>query len=97
MALKDTWQNRVNGENVVFADDVNQIAQAVIDLEKNGGGGGGGGGVAITIDTEMSDTSRNPVENRVTKAYVDTAVGNIEASLDAIIEIQNSLIGGDGV
>lgn len=30
-----------------------------------------------------------------TKQYVDNLVGNIEATLDAIIELQNSLIGGD--
>ena len=81
-------------------------------------GGGGGGGGEISIDTEMSDTSKNAVQNKVIKKYVDEGldkkaslesvnsheldisylmeqVGNIDSALDNIIEIQNSLIGGD--
>lgn len=97
-------------------------------------GGGGGGGGEISIDTEMSDTSENAVQNKVIKKYVDEQVeglqfeierveseainqvnnvsarvsdnemrivfieeqvGNIDSALDNIIEIQNSLIGGD--
>lgn len=44
-----------------------------------------GGG--ITIDTELSDKSTNPVENRVvTKKFieVETTVGNIDALLTTI-------------
>ena len=36
------------------------------------------------IDTEMSGTSENAVQNKVIKAYVDGLVGNIEAALAAI-------------
>lgn len=32
---------------------------------------------AITIDTEMSDSSTNPVQNRVIKGYVDDAVASV--------------------
>ena len=32
---------------------------------------------AITIDTEMSDSSTNPVQNRVIKSYVDDAVASV--------------------
>ena len=35
----------------------------------------------ITIDTQMSDTSKNPVQNKVVKGYVDTAIQ--EAILDS--------------
>lgn len=35
------------------------------------GGGGGEGGGSITVDSAMSDTSTNPVQNKVVKAYVD--------------------------
>lgn len=38
-------------------------------------------GSDITIDTEMSDTSENAVQNKVIKAYVDGLVGNIESLL----------------
>lgn len=34
-------------------------------------GGSGGNGEPITIDTEMSDTSENTVQNKVIKEYVD--------------------------
>ena len=43
-----------------------------------GGSGVAGGGTSITIDTEMSDTSTNPVQNRVIKAYVDTKIAPFE-------------------
>lgn len=33
MALKDSWKDRIDGEDYVMADDVNAIAQAVIELE----------------------------------------------------------------
>lgn len=93
MALKDIWKNKVNGVDDVDAEDINEIAQAVIEIEKNGAGNGGN--TDIVIDNEMSDTSENAVQNKVIKNYVDNSIGNIEDSLDAIIEIQNSLIGGD--
>ena len=34
---------------------------------------------SITVDTTMSDTSTNPVQNKVIKAYVDGLVGNVAA------------------
>lgn len=37
-------------------------------LESQFSGGGGGGGGDITVDTEMSATSTNPVQNRVITA-----------------------------
>jgi hypothetical protein len=43
----------------------------------------GGGGFPIeALDTEMSDSSENPVQNKVIKAYVDSA---IEAAIGAAI------------
>lgn len=35
-----------------------------------------GGGADITIDSELSDTSENPVQNKAIKAYVDEKVAN---------------------
>lgn len=68
MALKDTWKNKVDGVDPIFADDVNQIAQAVIAMEKNGGGGAGGKSPYIGTNGnwyEWSDAD---------KKYVDTGV-----------------------
>lgn len=35
MSLKDVWQNKTDGIDDVLAEDINNIAQAVIDAEKN--------------------------------------------------------------
>ena len=39
-------------------------------------------GAAGAIDGEMSDTSTNTVQNRVIKAYVDSAIAAAIASLN---------------
>ena len=39
---------------------------------------------SITVDTTMSDTSMNPVQNKVIKAYIDGLVGNVTAQLAQI-------------
>ena len=39
---------------------------------------------SITVDTTMSDTSTNPVQNKVIKAYIDGLVGNVAARLAQI-------------
>lgn len=47
----------------------------------------GGNGGSIKVDSELSETSRNPVENRVvTKRIIeiDTTVGNVNALLETI-------------
>lgn len=35
------------------------------------------GGSTITVDTEMSDSSENAVQNKVIKGYVDAAIGSV--------------------
>lgn len=35
-------------------------------------------------DTSMSDTSTNPVQNKVIKAYIDGLLGNVAAQLSQI-------------
>ena len=58
--------------------DKNGTTTATVNHGKDGEGGSGG---SITLDTEMSDTSENAVQNKVIKAYVDGLVGNIESLL----------------
>ena len=36
-----------------------------------------GAGADVAIDTEISDTSENPVQNKVIKAYIDSLFGNV--------------------
>ena len=68
MALRDSWIEQDNTMNA-DASVINQIADAVIELEKNGGGGG-----SADIDTKMSDTSEKAVQNKVIKKYVDESM-----------------------
>jgi len=42
---------------------------------------GAGGGSSGTVDTSMSSTSTNAVQNKVIKAYVDGLVGNIQEDM----------------
>lgn len=64
MALKDIWQDLIDGESDIVVDDINNIAHSVIEIED-------GLGEEIIVDSEMSDTSENPVQNKVVKEYVD--------------------------
>ena len=84
MALKDIWKNKVDGVDDVLADDINSIASAVIKNEKEIKNlkSNSGSNVNITIDTEMSDTSENPVQNKVVKGYVDGQIGDINTALE---------------
>lgn len=68
----DTVAQTITGAiNELKATDVSLDARVTV-LEESGGGGGGG-----IVDTEMSATSRNAVENRVIKAYVDGGIGEV--------------------
>lgn len=52
-----------------------------------------GGGSDITVDTAMSDSSTNPVQNRVVKKYVDDAINNIppqEPTVDVIDNLDST-------
>lgn len=41
-------------------------------------------GNTLVIDTEMSDTSINAVQNKVIKAYVDGLIGDVASAIDLI-------------
>ena len=58
-----------------------------------GTGASSGGGSDITVDTAMSDSSTNPVQNRVVKKYVDDAINNIppqEPTVDVIDNLDST-------
>lgn len=69
----------VEAKDVAFND--NKSLQ-----EKYDNGELGGGGTSITVDSAMSDTSTNPVQNKVIKAYVDSKSVDISADLDNAIQ-----------
>lgn len=62
-----------------------------------------GGGADITIDSELSDISENPVQNKAIKAYVDTEVSkkaddSIIASIEQqIANKQDNLVSGTSI
>jgi hypothetical protein len=58
--LKDNWKDKQDGVDEILAKDINDIANAVIEIQE-----------------ELNN------------------IGDIDAALDSIIAIQNSLIGGD--
>lgn len=95
MALKDIWvdlEDKVAGVpdsgSELTVKPINDIAHSVIENEneikelKNKE-------IKITIDTEMDDTSENPVQNKVVKSYVDGEIENVNNELENI----NSSIG----
>ena len=43
MALKDKWVDKVDGVDIASAEDINQVASAVIELENQVESGGGNG------------------------------------------------------
>lgn len=51
-----------------------------------GSSGGGSGSSTIILDTEMSDTSTNAVENKTIKAYVDSENSRQDESITTIIQ-----------
>ena len=69
----------VEAKDVAFND--NKTLQ-----EKYDNGELGGSGTSITVDTAMSSTSTNPVQNKVIKAYVDSKSVDISADLDNAIQ-----------
>lgn len=53
----------------------------IITLIQNGSGGGGGS--SVTVDSELSTTSRNPVQNRVIFNALEGKAGNSVATQSA--------------
>ena len=56
-------------------------------------------GETVTLNNNQLSDVGNPINNTdaANKQYVDNLIGDIETALDNIIEIQNSLIGGEVV
>ena len=50
------------------------------DWQSSGSGGGGGG--SITVDSELSDTSTNPLQNKVTTAAINEVNSALETKSD---------------
>lgn len=66
MALKDTWTDKIDNQDIVYAEDINSIAQAVINLENTGGQGG----ITETV-TQLSMTLPQISAGNFSSASVD--------------------------
>lgn len=71
-SFESFWEEDENG-NVFTSRQVRIKNNLIVDGDTASGGEGGNneGGDTIVLDTEMSDTSENGVQNKVIKAYVD--------------------------
>lgn len=88
-SLATTNQALTNATNRVTAlethdgivdSEIDSLDGRVSALEQGGGGGGGG----VTVDTAMSDTSTNAVQNKVIKGYVDNAISGVQSSINNV-------------
>lgn len=68
----------VDGETVITAENLNDIQDAIIELES---------GASITIDSELSDTSTNPVQNQAITNALNAISDNVSDLQDAVDNI----------
>ena len=81
---------KTNGDANKFLNEKGQYVEVT---------GGSGGGSSITVDSVLSNTSANPVQNKVITNEldnIDKTIGDAETALDNIIELQEAYIGGGG-
>ena len=91
---KRTTQFGVTCRNTTSATKDYIIVDYTVIAKGFGGGASGsgsGGGGSITIDTAMSDTSENAVQNKVIKAYVDNVQGLPSGGTNGQILARNSM------
>lgn len=70
---EESYLAKIAGENVEVPENPESRSEYWLKkIAENGTGGTGGG--SVTVDSEMSDTSTNPAQNKVVKKYVDTSV-----------------------
>lgn len=65
------------------------------ELEEEAPNPEGGSGTNIVVDTAMSDSSENAVQNKVIKAYVDNAVANTGGGSGNYLEIRELKMNDD--
>lgn len=72
-ALAGKQDTLVSGTNIKTINGESILGSGNIEISSGG-----------PVDTEMSDTSENAVQNKVIKAYIDSLVGNILTQLQEI-------------
>lgn len=67
--VQTTTSTADGGDNIITVTLTN--GNTATFTVKNGSKGSDGSSATVTVDSEMSDTSTNPVQNKVAKAYMD--------------------------
>lgn len=80
---KEQFLARAAGESGVELDP---ITREEYYLNKIAEGGGGGGGGSVTVDTALSPTSTNPVQNKAVYAAFANAADIVDGKQDKPIE-----------
>lgn len=71
----------------------NILSDKVEDLENNAGGGTGG--TSVTVDTSLSTTSTNPVQNKVITEKMNSmqsSINEFEETVEKVDQLENSLL-----
>lgn len=84
--LKDSWKDKINGESIVDAEDINEIAHSIINLEKSGG-------VSVEIVQETGE-SESAVMSQ--KATTDALAGKVDRTEQALKVYGTKGVGPDG-
>ena len=75
MALGDVWVDKVDGEDTIYADDVNKLAKAIINLEKSE--------VVKYSAQELTDVQKAQVRENINVLSIDETVELAERLLEA--------------
>ena len=92
LGVDDTLSKKGSPADAKAAGDaIDEIGSRVTELEK-------GGAIGITVDTEMSDTSENPVQNKViTKHVMDIANLILGSAMDYTKAAVRKIINSDDI
>lgn len=82
MIFKFSWTNKKDGDDI-YAEHVNSLADGIKETQE------AVENISIDIDTEMSDTSTNAVQNKVVKTYIDESVGDVVETAENAQETAN--------
>src|SRR5574344_1904438 len=80
------WQINQDSEIDTLHNSLVDIDNRVKELEK-----GGGGGTTITIDNDFSETSENPLQNKVITLEINHISSDIETAKADLISIDSRL------
>lgn len=76
MANIEKFNKEFKPKVVLTAEEMNEVVEKINELVDGVNEGGGGGGTTIEIDSSLSETSKNPVENQVITKELNKKINN---------------------